>query len=929
MPKLVIAEKPSVARDLARVLGVKNKKDGYMESPDWVISWCIGHLAELCEPHEYNPAWKYWKMATLPMIPQEFRLRPNDKTRKQFYTLKKLLHRRDISSVVNACDAGREGELIFRYVYELAEAKKPVERLWISSMTDEAIAQGFRHLQPGHLYERLWHAARGRSEADWLVGLNATRALTLRIQQVRSSEQGKLLMSVGRVQTPTLAMVVQREIEILHFVPQDYWQLFATFGAEHGTYRGKWFRNTEDSLAQETQSTEQNPKTSRTAMSQEQPSGAKKRRKAGASVKDESLDETNDKGSQSPQEQNKEQQGIIDRFWNEAEAQAMLAQLEGLPAQVKKVDRQTVRERPLLLFDLSGLQRVANRRYGFSAARTLELAQSLYETYKLLTYPRTDSTHLSTDMIGETPKVVQAVSVDPYLPFTQHLLNLPSLPTHSRIYNNGKVSDHHAIIPTPKTPNMSQLPRDEQLIYDLVVRRFLAAFYRDAVIEKTVVITVIGQETFVSRGKVIIDRAWREVIGLPDDPTKSAQRKKSKDTDDTETPVKEDDDEQGLLPPLQEKEHVLVQELVLEQKQTKPPPRYNEASLLTAMEGAGKQLDEQELKQALKDSGLGTPATRASIIETLLSREYMERHKKTLHPTTKGMQLIAAVPIDDLKSAELTGRWEAQLARIARGEEDAQHFYQEVRGYVANLIQFLKQAPLPDLNVFNFQPQPVEESQDESEYPENHGISITKTSARPGKRASSRGRKTSATSISSDSPTSKKKTARGSTSATKTTRAKKTTDPDTQRATRSTPTPRQGRVASTPKEGLPQHSSTARETGISVQSGQRSPHASSSTGSSSVGVEREPIGICPFCREGHMIWGRQAWGCSRWREGCMTTIPYEIAGRKISVEEAQHLLEYGQFGPLVGFRNEHNQSFSGTLRLERGPKQNRVVVDSF
>lgn len=828
MPQLVIAEKPSVARDLARVLGVKGKRDGFLEGDGWLITWCIGHLAELCEPHEYNAGWKRWTLAALPMVPQEFQLRPNSKTRKQFNIVKRLLQRRDVSAVVNACDAGREGELIFRYVYQLAGASKPIQRLWISSMTDEAISLGFRNLQPGEAYDRLWHAARGRSEADWLVGLNATRAMTLRTRQALGGMRDAPLMSVGRVQTPTLAMVVQREHEILNFQPRDYWKIVGTFGAEQGNYQGVWFR--------------------------EEPDPSEKSGKK-----------------------------TVNRFWEEEEAQAMLAQLQGQPGQVQSVQRRTVREKPPLLFDLNRLQRTANRRFGYPAAKTLSLAQSLYEKHKLLTYPRTDSNFLSTDMIKDMPGVVQAVDVDPYTPFTATLLGLPQLPTPRRVFNNSKVSDHHAIIPTPKRPNVSRLSRDEQNIYDLVVRRFLAAFFPDAILEKTEVITLVGEETFVSKGKVIVERAWREVIGLPDNAGSSSSRRSSKKTDDDA----DDDEAQGVLPPLQKDEDVSVDNLDLQQKQTKPPSRYNEASLLASMEGAGKTLDEEELKDALKDSGLGTPATRASIIETLLSRHYLERRKKTLHPTPKGMQLIDSIPIEDLKSAELTGRWEAQLSRIARGEEDAVQFHQEVRSYVTGLIEALKQAPLGDVSALAAEAQSSSSRQSGAK----KGGRSSRSSRSKGSSSSSRskGASTSSRSNGSSRRTSSRQSQNNNTSS--------------------------------------QPTSTRTTENASSQAAGRASSQAVGRASGGAGVSRAPLGSCPVCQEGQIIWGRQAWGCNRWREGCTTVIPYVVAGRQLQVDEVKELLAHGKVGPLPGFSNEQGQTFNGILRIYCSPKRNSVMVD--
>ncbi len=641
MTRLVIAEKPSVARDLARVLGAAQKHKGYIEGNGWLVTWCVGHLVQLCEPHEYDPSWKRWSMQVLPMLPARFKLRANEQTRDQFDVVERLLKRKDVHSVVNACDAGREGELIFRYAAQLAGYQGPIERLWISSMTDEAIQQGFARLRQGAQLDPLWDAARCRSEADWLVGLNATRAMTLRVRSAVPQGAQAPLFSVGRVQTPTLALIVDREKEILHFVPQDYWQIEADFQANAGNYRGRWFR----------------------LQKQE--------------------------GEQEPQQ--------IDRFDKEQDALDVIARIEGQQGTIAKVERKQVKEPPPLLFDLNRLQRTANKRYGFSAARTLEIAQSLYEKHKVLTYPRTDSMFLSKDMQGEMNKTMKALDQAPYDPFIQFLRTQGKLPMPKRVFNDAKVSDHHAIIPTTRKANLAQLTPDERKIYDLVVRRFLGAFFPDAVFEKTRVITEIAGELFLTRGKVVVNSGWREVAGFQDDvggkPQKKGKEDEGEDSQDKE------DDEQGILPPLKKGEMVALLAAELLKKKTQPPPRYTEASLLAAMEGAGKLLEDEDLQQALKDSGLGTPATRASIIETLLSRNYILRKGKSLCPSETGMQLIDAIPAQSLRSPQLTGQWEAFLSRIARGEERAEDFDQKVRAYVQRLIDGIRQAPIQRLAV--------------------------------------------------------------------------------------------------------------------------------------------------------------------------------------------------------------------------------------
>jgi len=791
MPRLIIAEKPSVARDLARVLGAKQKQKGFIQGNGWLITWCIGHLVELCEPHEYQSTWKKWSLTTLPMLPENFLLRPQKNTRSQFEVVRRLMSRKDVQSVVNACDAGREGELIFRYAYELAGCNKRTERLWISSMTDEAIQQGFSRLQPGEHYDDLWHAARCRSEADWLVGLNATRAMTIRTRQFVRTQNAPLL-SVGRVQTPTLAMLVHREQEIIHFVPQDYWQLLGHFSAEPGDYTGKWF-----------------------------------------------LQKSKDEK--------------VDRFFKEEEAQALMEKLQDKSGEVQKVDRRKVREKPPYLFDLTRLQRTANKRFGFSAARTLEIAQGLYQNHKVITYPRTDSIFLPSDMIPKMKSTFRALHTGPYEPFTDFLLGLEKLPISRRFFNDKKVTDHHAIIPTTKRANWGKLNMDEQKIYDIIIRRFLGAFFPDAVFEKTTVITVVEEETFLTRGKVLLERGWREVAGLPDNPrsTKKNKAKKGGESDD-------DEESAELLPPLKEGDVVSIRELELLAKKTKPPPRYTEATLLSAMEGAGKKLEDEELQQAMKDSGLGTPATRASIIETLLFRKYIERNKKTLHPTTKGILLVEAMPVESLKSPQLTGQWEARLARIARGEDSHQDFEVKVRDYVTDLVNAIRQTSPNTMQGF---------------MQHAHDASLQGTTKSYGKKQGGYKKKG-------------KSTTKKSGGYSKKSYSKKTTKKSTSTRKKTTSKSSYVQVSSPPPE---------QPIRISVRQG---------------------LATCPSCGIGQMIQGKRAWGCNRWRDGCQTVIPFTLEGRDLSTQETRKLLEEGQLGPLKGFQDGSGSSFMATLFLK-------------
>ncbi|MEO8549332.1 MAG: DNA topoisomerase, partial [Kofleriaceae bacterium] len=652
--ELVVAEKPSVARDLARVLGVRPSGNDAFEGRDHVITWCIGHLVELDEPGAYAEAWKAWRLDALPMLPDAFLLRASKHAEGHLRAVKALLRDRRFTGVINACDAGREGELIFRYVYQFAKARLPVRRLWISSMTDEAIQKGLATLRAGALLDPLADAARSRSEADWLVGMNATRAVT-----VRNREGGHTsLYSIGRVQTPTLAMLVAREQQIRAFVPRDYWEIRAELTTAEGRRFGATWRHVVDAKRELT-------------------------RFANAVAADE----------------------IVARDRAQAAASAPTG------PRVERIRAKTVREPPPLLFDLTSLQRTANRRFGFTATRTLELAQALYERHKLLTYPRTDARHLSNDLAGELPALFGALAgVAEYAAFAQPLVATPP-PRSRRVFDDAKVHDHHAIIPTGTTSRLDGLDRDERRLFDLVVRRFLGAFHPDAEFAVTEVWIRIGApgdagtvaidredptlltaappppDRYFTRGRIRTVAGWQLVAGideaasvrnLRDDRAPPPRPGEPRDVDAAEDPV-------PLLPPLVEGQ-ALDGAFASQQKQTRPPPRYTEATLLGAMESAGKAIDDEALRAAMKDSGLGTQATRAAIIETLLKRAYIVREHQHLVPTETGTGLIEALPVASLGSPELTGQWEARLARIARGEDSRAAFMADIRRYVAGLV---------------------------------------------------------------------------------------------------------------------------------------------------------------------------------------------------------------------------------------------------
>jgi DNA topoisomerase-3 len=683
--QLVIAEKPSVARDLARVLGMRGAGKHAIDGSARVITWCIGHLVELEEPAAYDPAWKAWRLDTLPMLPAAFKLRPVPSTRDQLRAVRELLRDRRFREVVNACDAGREGELIFRYVYELAGSRLPIKRLWISSLTDEAIRAGFGRLRPGVELDALAGAARCRSEADWLVGMNATRAVTVssraatpRPRVARPPRRGRRgqsdspLYSIGRVQTPTLAILVRRELEIRQFRPRDYFEVRGLFVPT----------GTPLEAAEKVTAT--------WGVAQADGKAIRSRLEKRASA-------------------------------NEIAARGELAAGGPHGAVVERLRQKRVREPPPLLFDLTSLQRTANRRYGLSATATLAAAQALYERYKILTYPRTDSRHLTSDMAKELPKLFGALAALPdYAPFAAPLLDNP--PARSRrVFDDGKVSDHHAIVPTGKPVPLEELPRDERRIFDLVARRFLGAFHPDAEFALTDVVIRIGppdgpsdpaprgaaeprdadasaDETLVTtlppppdryraRGRVRLVAGWQDVaqIGQPSQPGQA----RATPGDRGNRSEGADGDGGATLPPLVEGQR-LDAKLEVVTKQTRPPPRHTEATLLGAMESAGRDISDEELRAAMRDSGLGTPATRAATIEILIRRTFVARDGKNLVPTDMGIGLIDALPEKSLASPELTGTWEARLARVARGEETRAAFMADISRYVSDVVTAIR-----------------------------------------------------------------------------------------------------------------------------------------------------------------------------------------------------------------------------------------------
>lgn len=940
--ELVVAEKPSVAREIARVLGVRPSGKDAFEGSDHVITWCIGHLVELDEPAAYDAAWKSWRLDALPMLPSPFRLRAAPHAVGHLRAVRALLRDRRFDGVIDACDAGREGELIFRYVYQYAGARLPVRRLWISSMTDEAIRRGFAQLRPSALMDPLADAARSRSEADWLVGMNATRAVTVKNRAGGHTS----LYSIGRVQTPTLAMIVSREQQIRAFVPRDYWEIRAQLATADGaTFAAVW------------------------------------------------------------------RYGEASRLGSAELAEAVVVRDRAAgDAVVERVRAKAVREPPPLLFDLTSLQRTANRRFGFTATHTLELAQALYERHKVLTYPRTDSRHLSNDLVGELPEKFRALAALPeYAPFAEPLLARPPRPSR-RVFDDAKVHDHHAIIPTGAAIRIDALDRDERRLFDLVARRFLGAFHGDAEFAVTEAwIRVAGPsgprdkpdqtrshganqassetpkqtpneqlreplndgpvilasappppDRYLARGRVRLAAGWQAVAGI--------EPSASRGPGTSEQGATDDDREATLLPPLVEGQR-LDGTYASRAKQTTPPPRYTEATLLGAMESAGKAIDDETLRAAMKDSGLGTPATRASIIETLLKRDYIVRDRQHLVPTETGTGLIEALPVASLASPELTGNWEARLARIARGEDSRVAFMADIARFVTELVDAIRTSP----------PAPPPANQPESAFgsggrgrasggrsgrsgsrgqrsnqprretsrtpsgpsgaswkrpahdraPSSSGRHDASSSAPPPGRDDRATRVTPAFNVAravaiSSQPTNSRidlhqdasivaalrATSRGDSSpavgdvsrsdSTMRTAAPPTTQstiratpqigpPAVSTASGSDPRSRQSRA---PAQRLAKSRATSSK---SAQSSAAKSMPVKSTSSKVAPAKSTPAELaCPRCQVGTLLTGARGWGCSRWREDCRFVIWFDHAGKRLTQAQLRDLVTRGQ-----------------------------------
>jgi DNA topoisomerase-3 len=845
--QLVIAEKPAVARDLARVLGIAPVGAHCFEGRDRVITWCVGHLVELEEPAAYDARWRAWRLDTLPMMPPELRLRPARHAAPQLRAVVRLLRDRRFTSVVNACDAGREGELIFRYLYRYAGGGPPILRLWVSALTDEAIRRGLASLRPGAQLEALADAARARSEADWLVGMNLTRAVTTRGRAAGHTA----LYSIGRVQTPTLAMLVAREQAIRAFTPRPYWEVQGRFRTAAGAELKAGWRH-----------------------------------------------------------------GATSRLGAAALAEAVCARdRQAGDAAVERVHARTVREPPPLLFDLTALQRTANRRYGLSAARTLEIAQALYERHKVITYPRTDSRHLASDHRSELAGALAALAAVPaYAAFAERAAAAGGASRLGRRFiDDAKVSDHHAIIPTAQPPRPGALDRDEDRVLDLIARRFLGAFFPDAEIAVTEVWIRAGAhalggadaplpapepepgrgaeaageaaagvreapilealppppDRYFVRGRTRVAAGWQEVagIGAADSGSDGAERGAAG---------------AGAVPalPALAPGDRLEGAYAVVARHTTPPPRLTEAALLGAMESAGGGVEDEELRRALRDCGLGTPATRAAVIETLLDRGYAARALGALTPTALGIALIEALPVASLTSAELTGRWEARLARIARGHESRAAFMADIARYVQDAVDAVRawDPPAPP--------------------PGAAGGSGARPRGGAGGRSGGR----------------RSRGARAA-AATGARRA----------AGRGSGRRRGGAAAAAGAIGSRRDRGRRADPRPAAMAGGPAARASVEGGASRAPARAPADGVdhaaavaglgCPRCGQGTLIAGARGWGCSRWRAGCGLVIWFRTAGRAITAAQLRDLVARGRTRP-ARFISDDGQLSTGRLVLD-------------
>jgi DNA topoisomerase III len=805
--KVCIAEKPSVAREIATVIGAKNKKDGYFEGNGYQVTWTFGHFCQLREPDDYRPEWKRWNLNDLPMIPDQFgiKLMQDKGVQKQFKIIKGLLQ--GATEVINCGDAGQEGEVIQRWVLIEAKYRRPFKRLWISSLTEEAIRQGFAKLREGAEFDLLYQAGKSRAIGDWLLGMNATRLFTLKYAQ------GRQLLSLGRVQTPTLAMIVNRYLEIQNFKPEPYWELKTL-------YREALFSS------------------------------------------------------------------ITGKFISEEKAAAVLEAIKGQLLTITDIEVKKGVESPPRLFDLTSLQVECNNRLSLSADETLKTVQSLYEK-KVVTYPRVDTTFLPDDMYPKIPGILQ--NLNGYQELTQPLLQGKIRKT-TKVFNNNKVTDHHAIIPTGGSAALSG---QESRVFDIIAKRFIAAFYPDCIVSNTTVLADVAGHGFRAKGRQILEPGWRVVY------EKEAKEPAPKEAEG------EEKEENAILPIFQKGEQG-PHEPVLEKKMTSPPKDYTEATLLRAMETAGKQIEDEELKEALKENGIGRPSTRAAIIETLFKRQYIRKDKKKIIPTPMGIDLIGLIQNPTLKSPELTGQWERKLRQIEHGDFNADAFLRELKQLVSEMVQEVK----ADRQIMRLEAKPA------APEPAQPKPETKKAAAKPAANPAADGYGTCP--LCQTGRVLKGSQAFGCSRWKENCsfrmplvfREKALTDTQVVTLLQKGKVPLKG--VKDEKGGAPYPAELTFDENKQLTANRLEKTSKAAA-----------VLVCPKCSQGQMLKGKTAYGCSRYREGCQFLVPFAISGKTLSEKQVQQLILKGKTAKIKGFVSQKTgNAFEAALVINA---ENKIV----
>ncbi len=786
--KVCIAEKPSVAKEIAEVLGAKNRKDGYFEGNGYQVTWSFGHLCELKEPHEYDSAYREWNLNMLPILPQKFgiKLKSNKGIEKQFNTIATLFS--NAEEIINCGDAGQEGELIQRWIISKANCKKPLKRLWISSLTEEAIREGFKKLKDGKDYESLYYAGYSRAAADWLLGMNATRLFTIKYGN------GKQVLSVGRVQTPTLAMIVNRQLEINDFKSNVFFELKTI-------YREVIFN------------------------------------------------------------------GIMERFYekNKSDAENILTSIKDKPLEITCVETKKGKETAPRLFDLTSLQVECNKKYGYSADDTLKTIQNLYEK-KLVTYPRVDTTYLPNDVYPKISGILN--SMDNYQQLVKPLLSEP-IRKSNKIFDDKKVTDHHAIIPT--NIRAQGLAGNEAQVYDVIAKRFIAAFYPDCEVSNTIVLAAVNEIEFKAAGKQILEPGWRIVYN------KEA--------------TSEDEQEETQLLPAFKKGEKGPHKVYLAEGKTSPPKPFTEATLLRAMETAGKQIDDEELRDLMKDNGIGRPSTRAAIIETLFRRNYIKRERKNLVPTTTGMELIGVINNELLKSAEMTGNWEFKLRQIEKGAYQAEAFLQEMKTMVSDLVNQVRCESNKRINIASAEIEAKSTKTEVSICPKCKKGNILK-----GKNAFGCSNFKNGCDFKVPFDLMGKKL-RDNQILTLIEKGK-------------TPVIKSFAVGGTKKDGILKLTSS-----FNIEFEEKAANESKPKVVNTIAVKETVVNICPKCKNANIIKGNNAFGCGNWKNGCSFRLPYEFMSKKLSEESIKILIKNGETSVIKGFLKDGDK-VNGKLKFD-------------